>query len=101
MGGAPAPRVHIRNDVQDCAGTLRQVFFRLAIGPIGMIVASEPDLPWNRYGRSHGTSGAQPRCRDHGGGTGGWLATHSKVTEISLDTVWLPTGIDLVRTVLR
>ena len=78
MGGAPAPRVHIRNDVQDCAGTLRQVFFRLAIGPIGMIVASEPDLPWNRYGRSHGTSGAQPRCRDHGGGTGGWLANTVK-----------------------
>ena len=25
---------------------------------------------------------------------------HSTVTEISLDTVWLPTGIDLIRTVL-
>ena len=65
-------------DLRDNDSNVRQVFFRLAIGPIGMIVASEPDLPWNRYGRSHGTSGAQPRCRDHGGGTGGWLANTVK-----------------------
>ena len=89
-------------DLRDNDSNVRQVFFRLAIGPIGMIVASEPDLPWTVPVRSITWN---QRCTTSLSRS--WwrhrrmASKHSKVTEISLDTVWLPTGIDLVRTVLR
>ena len=88
-------------DLRDNDSNVRQVFFSARDWPdrhdrsLGTGLAVEPvrSITWNqRCTTSLSRSWWRHRRM---------ASKHSKVTEISLDTVWLPTGIDLVRTVLR